>query len=86
MTSAEDFAAAQEAEYATYVATETILYDGVRAYNAGDPVPASNVEKHDYLQLGLVRKVGAPAPDLTASEPPHALQGEDIVIDETTKG
>jgi hypothetical protein len=86
MTSVEDFAAAQEAEYATYVATETILHDGSRAYNAGDPVPISNVEKHGYLQMGVVRKVGDPAPDPAASEPPPAPEGDPVIIDETTKG
>ena len=62
----EDFAAAQAAEYATFVASEPILVDGVRAYNPGDPVPVSNVEKHGYLQLGVVRKATDPAPGLTA--------------------
>ena len=64
MSDVEDFAAAQAAEYAAYVATETILVDGARAYNAGDPVPASNVERHDYLTLGVV-KASNPAPTTT---------------------
>ena len=84
MSDVEDFAAAQEAEYATYVATEPILVDGARAYNPGDAVPASNVEKHGYLQLGVVRKTSDPAPDLTAPEPPPAPQGDPVVIDDTT--
>ena len=83
MSDVEDFAAAQAAEYATYVALEPILVDGARAYNPGDPVPVSNVEKHDYLQMGVVRKVDDPAPDLTAPEPPPALQGDPVVIDKT---
>jgi len=84
MSDVEDFAAAQAAEYAAYVATETILVDGSRAYNVGDPVPASNVERHDYLALGVVRKASDPAPELAAPEPPPALQGEPVVIDATT--
>jgi hypothetical protein len=76
MSDVEDFAAAQEAEYATYVATEPILVDGARAYNPGDAVPASNVEKHGYVQLGVVRKADDPAPDLTAPQPPPAPQGD----------
>jgi len=65
MSDVEDFAAAQAVEYGTYVATETILFDGARAYNAGDPVPVSNVERHNYVALGVVRKVSAPAPTTT---------------------
>jgi hypothetical protein len=84
MSDVEDFAAAQEAEYATYVATEPILVDGARAYNAGDPVPASNVKTHGYLQLGVVRKADDPAPDLTAPEPPPAPQGDPVVIGDIT--
>ena len=36
---------AQEVEYSTYVATEVILIDGARAFNVGDPVPASHIER-----------------------------------------
>ena len=84
MSDVEDFAAAQAAEYATFVATEPILVDGARAYNVGDPVPASNVERHSYLQQGLVRKATDPAPDLTVPEPPPAPQGDPVVIGDTT--
>jgi hypothetical protein len=81
----EDFAAAQAAEYAAFVAVETILVDGVRAYNVGDPVPASNVDAHGYLQAGLVRKkADDPAPELTAPEPPPAPVGDPVVIGDTT--
>lgn len=44
----EEYRAEQQAEYAQYRALLPITYDGVRAYNAGDPVPASNVELHGY--------------------------------------
>ena len=84
MSDVEDFAAAQAAEYATYVATEPILVDGARAYNVGDPVPASNVERHSYLQQGLVRKATDPAPDLTVPQPPPAPQGDPVVIGDIT--
>lgn len=42
---AEDQRAAQEAEYGRYVAAETIFLGGARAFNAGDPVPVSHVER-----------------------------------------
>jgi hypothetical protein len=80
MSDVEDFAAAQAAEYATYVATEAILVDGARAYNPGDPVPASNVEKHGYVQLGVVRKASDPVPELVEPAPPETPQGEPVVI------
>ena len=83
MSDVEDFAALQEAEYATYVATAVILVDGARAYNAGDPVPASNVERHDYIALGVVRKATDPAPEPPA-DPPPTPQGDPIVIGENT--
>jgi hypothetical protein len=39
----EDREKERAAEYGTYVATGPILIDGARAFNAGDPVPASHV-------------------------------------------
>jgi len=41
----EQLQAAQVAEYGTYVATEPIVIDGVRAFNVGDPVPKTHVER-----------------------------------------
>lgn len=40
----DDVRKAAVADYATYVAKDAILIQGVRAFNAGDPVPASHVE------------------------------------------
>lgn len=50
MATPEDFAAAQVAEYSKYVAKEPIDIGGARAFNPGDPVPASSVAS------GAVRK------------------------------
>jgi len=36
---------AQEAEYGTYVATVAIDIGGARAFNVGDPVPVSHVDR-----------------------------------------
>lgn len=44
-TAADDFQAAQEKEWGLYVAVEVIAIDGVRAFNPGDPVPVSHVER-----------------------------------------
>ena len=39
----EEYLKAQKTEWATYVATEVININGARAFNVGDPVPASHV-------------------------------------------
>jgi len=67
--SSEGYAATAVAEYGIYVAAQTIYYNGARAYNAGDPVPVSNVEQHGYLERGLVRRVDEPAPEVDATTP-----------------
>lgn len=41
----EELRQAQEAEYGTYVATQPIDIGGARAFNIGDPVPVSHVER-----------------------------------------
>ena len=43
--SVEEYLAAQKAEWGEYVATEAIDINGVRAFNAGDPVPKSHVDR-----------------------------------------
>lgn len=42
---AEDVRAAQQDEYGQYVAATTIYLGGARAFNEGDPVPASHVTR-----------------------------------------
>lgn len=42
---AEELRAAQVAEYGKYVAAEAIFIGGARAFNPGDPVPVSHVER-----------------------------------------
>lgn len=51
--------AAQQEEYGTYVALVPISFNGAPAYLAGDLVPVTNVERHGYLDQGLVAKVGS---------------------------
>lgn len=52
--------AAQEAEWGEYLATETIFINGVRAFNAGDPVPKSHVTS-GVVDKSSVAKVGTKA-------------------------
>jgi hypothetical protein len=68
-------------EYSTYLALGPIDHDGVRAYNTGDAVPASNAERWGYLERGLVAKRTTKAGEATvevlraaAGEPDADLQ------------
>lgn len=42
---AEQLREEQEREYGTYVATQAIDIEGARAFNVGDPVPVSHVDR-----------------------------------------
>ena len=53
---AEEYAARQAHEWSQFVAIAPILHDGVLAYHPGMPVPADNVERHKYLDAGLVAR------------------------------
>ena len=79
----EEYDAARVAEYGKYVANQTIMFNEARAYNEGDAVPVSNVERYHYLESGLVRLVDEPAPVPAVQEP--TPQGEDIVINPESK-
>ena len=48
--------ASQVEEYSAWVAATDIMHGNALAYNAGDPVPASNVKQYDYDTRGLVRR------------------------------
>ncbi len=45
MSSVDEYREAQVAEWSQYVAAEPIYIGGARAFNPGDPVPASHVER-----------------------------------------
>lgn len=49
-TTAAEVEAALTREYSTFVAAQEIDIDGARAFNPGDPVPVSHVER------GVVRQ------------------------------
>ena len=44
-TTADDLRQQLAAEYGTYVATQPIDIKGARAFNVGDPVPVSHIER-----------------------------------------
>lgn len=52
----EAFRSAQEKEYGQFVAVAPINFGNARAFNIGDPVPASHVKKYGYLEQKLVAK------------------------------
>jgi hypothetical protein len=53
--SVEEYKAAQQAEWGQYVAAEAIDLQGARAFNAGDPVPASHVEAGTVAKSQVTR-------------------------------
>jgi hypothetical protein len=67
-----EYKAAQVAEYTTYVAVQAIDINGARAFNVGDPVPASHVDR-GVVDSGQVSKVttkaGREAAGITADSP-----------------
>lgn len=58
----EEYRQAQAAEYGAWVATKAIDIGGARAFNVGDPVPASHVKR------GVVPKDAVAKPDSKAGE------------------
>lgn len=58
----EEYRRQQADEYGQYVATKVIHIRGARAFNEGDPVPASHV-KNGVVSKDDVAKVGTKAAD-----------------------
>lgn len=66
-------AAEQEKEYGTYVAVQPISFNGVPAYNVGESVPVSNVQKYKYDEQGVVAKITSKsAQDVVAAIQSHS--------------
>lgn len=65
------YRAERDAEWGQWVAADQIWHDGALAYDAGQPVPVSNVQRHRYDMSGQVRRVertepsGDPAGSIT---------------------
>lgn len=57
---AEQLREEQAKEYGTYVAAQTIFIEGARAFNVGDPVPVSHVER-GVVKDDEVKKVSTKA-------------------------
>jgi hypothetical protein len=57
---AAQFREAQGEEYGQFVAAQTIFIDGARAFNVGDPVPVSHVER-GVVAADEVKKVSTKA-------------------------
>lgn len=60
MTTPEQYEADRAKEYGQYVATSTIYVGTARAFNVGDPVPASHVS-NGVVDTSQVAKVGTKA-------------------------
>jgi len=63
-----EFKAELEEEWYTYVATEVIYIGEARAFNPGDPVPVSHVNRGIVKSSQVVRREDAP-PDLEVVVP-----------------
>jgi hypothetical protein len=67
-TTAAQYEQEQIREWGTYVAVVPIDYYGVRAFNAGDPVPVSAVDGDSgWVFDDLVRRVGDDSPVFAGS-------------------
>jgi hypothetical protein len=66
----DDYKAAVDAEWGVYVAAEAIDLGGARAFNEGDPVPVSHVERGVVTaeQVKKRPKAGAKAAAPTTEE------------------
>ena len=62
LTPEEKYRKAQEAEYSAFVATKHININGARAFNVGDPVPKSHVDR------GIVAKDDVAKPGTKAGQ------------------
>jgi hypothetical protein len=72
--SAAQFREEQVKEYGVYVAAQTIFIEGARAFNAGDPVPASHVER-GVVAADEVAKVSTKAGQAIAAGSPTESKG-----------
>jgi hypothetical protein len=71
---AAEYREAQRAEYGTYVALTSIDIDGARAFNAGDAVPVSHVER-GVVASDLVAKTTTKAGREAAGIPDDSKKG-----------
>lgn len=55
-------------EWTTWVATQDINFGGVLAYRTGDSVPAANVEKYRYDDLGWAARRDTKAAEEAADQ------------------
>lgn len=65
-------------EYGQFKAKSAIRHNGVLAYNPGDPVPAANVRKHGYLEMGLVEEI--PEADRPPEVPEFEVSGDAMAV------
>lgn len=57
----DEYEAAVAEEWGQFVAAAPIYFDGVLAYQAEAPVPASNVKAYGYEKQGLVKRTNTKA-------------------------
>lgn len=67
-TEHERYQQEQDKEWGAFVATSPIFYNGARAFNPGQPVPASHVKLYGYDKDGLVAKTGTKAAEKATAD------------------
>jgi hypothetical protein len=82
----QTFRSAQQEEYGTWIANQPILYNGVLAYNTGDPVPVSNVARHGYDAQGLVHKTNSKKAGELIQALHDAGRAEPVVVEPVSLG
>ena len=73
-TMLEKYQAGQIGEWEAYIASEVIEIDGARAFNPGDAVPASHVER-GVITLSQVIARSEAKTEIPSSPAPPALRG-----------
>ena len=73
-TTLEQYQTGQISEWDTYVASEVIEFDGARAFNPGDAVPASHVGRGIVKLSQVIPRTEAKA-DIPSSPAPAVLRG-----------
>ena len=75
LTPDEELRKAQEAEYGTYLAAKPIFIRGARAFNEGDPVPASHVQRGVVSEDDVVKASTKAGKAAAANNPTTGSEG-----------
>lgn len=75
-TTDEELRQQQEAEYGTYVATKPIDIGTARAFNVGDPVPTSHVDRGIVSEDDVAKTTTKAGKAATADNPTTVIESK----------